>query len=391
MIQFAHMGKRKTKYQPDIRRGIVSIFFALLGILMLLSFFNAAGTFGTWLDETVLSALFGVLKYCAPFIAFFLSWAVVKGEEVVMDPKFVIGFILLSVSFASFFNIGFDLDMMFSDATDGRGAGLIGMFAWILKNYLGMAGGVVTLAALFLVGALLAFNNPGMHGLIVQKTIAGSLSAMGNAIRSTFSALFLPSHDREDEDDDEEYDEEYDEDDEYEDVVEEPAFTKNDLSKDSDEEEDEDEEEEDDIDEDDDEEKDGPRRIEIPVEDADAGYMQHVVVKPIPPIGLLTSKKSKPTSGDIKANLRIIEDTFADFNIDVDLGETRVGPTVTQFTLKPPRGVRLSRITALTNNLALNLAAHPIRIEAPIPGTSLVGIEVPNEKAAHGFSLKEIA
>jgi S-DNA-T family DNA segregation ATPase FtsK/SpoIIIE len=61
------------------------------------------------------------------------------------------------------------------------------------------------------------------------------------------------------------------------------------------------------------------------------------------------------------------------------MGEVNVGPTVTQYTLKPADGVKLSKITSLSNDLALALASHPIRIEAPIPGKSLVGIEIPNK------------
>ena len=64
------------------------------------------------------------------------------------------------------------------------------------------------------------------------------------------------------------------------------------------------------------------------------------------------------------------------------MAEINVGPTVTQYTLKPAQGVKLSKITSLQNDLALALAAHPIRIEAPIPGRSLVGIEVPNKSVA---------
>jgi S-DNA-T family DNA segregation ATPase FtsK/SpoIIIE len=64
------------------------------------------------------------------------------------------------------------------------------------------------------------------------------------------------------------------------------------------------------------------------------------------------------------------------------MGEVSVGPTVTQFTFKPADGIKLTRITALHNDLALALAAHPIRMEAPIPGKSLVGIEVPNLQSA---------
>jgi DNA segregation ATPase FtsK/SpoIIIE, S-DNA-T family len=101
-----------------------------------------------------------------------------------------------------------------------------------------------------------------------------------------------------------------------------------------------------------------------------------------PPLSLLSSDMSKPTTGDLLAHANIIKRTLDSFGIPVEMGEINVGPAVTRYTLKPAEGVKLSRITALNQDLALSLAAHPIRIEAPIPGKSLVGIEVPNKTAA---------
>jgi S-DNA-T family DNA segregation ATPase FtsK/SpoIIIE len=101
-----------------------------------------------------------------------------------------------------------------------------------------------------------------------------------------------------------------------------------------------------------------------------------------PPLSLLNSETSKPTTGDLLAHANIIKRTLDSFGIPVEMGEINVGPAVTRYTLKPAEGVKLSRITALGADLALSLAAHPIRIEAPIPGKSLVGIEVPNKAAA---------
>ncbi len=100
------------------------------------------------------------------------------------------------------------------------------------------------------------------------------------------------------------------------------------------------------------------------------------------PLSLLNDKSGKPTSGDIKAHQEVIKKTLKNFGIEVEMGEVAVGPTVTQYTFRPAEGVKLSRIIGLGNDLALALAAHPIRIEAPIPGKSLVGIEVPNKKVA---------
>ncbi|RJQ26598.1 DNA translocase FtsK [Candidatus Parcubacteria bacterium] len=101
-----------------------------------------------------------------------------------------------------------------------------------------------------------------------------------------------------------------------------------------------------------------------------------------PPIDLLTSTVEKPTIGDLRANANIIKRTLESFGIPVEMGEINVGPTVTRYTLKPAEGVKITKITTLNQDLALALAAHPIRIEAPIPGKSLVGIEVPNKSAA---------
>ncbi|MEK7604444.1 MAG: DNA translocase FtsK 4TM domain-containing protein [Patescibacteria group bacterium] len=97
-----------------------------------------------------------------------------------------------------------------------------------------------------------------------------------------------------------------------------------------------------------------------------------------PPLSLLGTDKGKPGVGDIKANANIIKRTFQNFGINLEMDEVSVGPTVTRYAVKPAEGVRLSKIVSLANNLELALAAHPVRIEAPIPGKSLVGIEVPN-------------
>jgi len=99
----------------------------------------------------------------------------------------------------------------------------------------------------------------------------------------------------------------------------------------------------------------------------------------LPPLDLLNKNEAAPTSGNIKENSMIIKNTLENFGIPVEMAEVNIGPTVTQYAFKPAEGVKLSKITTLNQNLALALAAHPIRIEAPIPGKSLVGIEVPNK------------
>lgn len=101
-----------------------------------------------------------------------------------------------------------------------------------------------------------------------------------------------------------------------------------------------------------------------------------------PPISLLEKDRGKPGVGDIKANANLIKRTLLNFGIVVEMDEISIGPSVTRYALKPAEGVKLSKILGLQNNLELALAAHPVRIEAPIPGKSLVGIEVPNTAKA---------
>ncbi len=97
-----------------------------------------------------------------------------------------------------------------------------------------------------------------------------------------------------------------------------------------------------------------------------------------PPVSILSKNKGKPEVGDVKANMNIIKRTLQNFGIQVEMDEASIGPTVTRYAMKPAEGVRLSKIVALQSNLELALAASPLRIEAPIPGKSLVGVEVPN-------------
>ena len=101
-----------------------------------------------------------------------------------------------------------------------------------------------------------------------------------------------------------------------------------------------------------------------------------------PGVNLLNQKQDKADAGDVNGNAETIRQTFENFNYEIEMEGANIGPRVTQYTIKPPEGVKLSKIAALDDNLAYSLAAQSIRIEAPIPGKKAVGIEVPNVKAA---------
>ncbi len=105
----------------------------------------------------------------------------------------------------------------------------------------------------------------------------------------------------------------------------------------------------------------------------------------LPTIDLFAPIKVKGQTNEkriVRQNIKVLEDTFASFGIKVVVERAEIGPSVTRYELKPAVGVRVNRISNLADDLALALAAKDVRIEAPIPGKSLVGIEVPNTEVA---------
>ena len=102
----------------------------------------------------------------------------------------------------------------------------------------------------------------------------------------------------------------------------------------------------------------------------------------MPNVDLLEKKQSPADAGNIQQNAMVIKNTLSEFGIDVEMEGANIGPRVTQYTMRPPAGVNLSKILARDKELALNLAVDKIRIEAPIPGTRSVGVEIPNVKSA---------
>lgn len=108
-----------------------------------------------------------------------------------------------------------------------------------------------------------------------------------------------------------------------------------------------------------------------------------------PPLDILETSTSKATAGNIAKAVEVIQKTLADFGIEVAMGDVNIGPTVTQYQLKPAEGVKINQIASRSDDLALALASHPIRVEAPIPGKSAVGVEVPNKVRAT-VTLREV-
>lgn len=135
----------------------------------------------------------------------------------------------------------------------------------------------------------------------------------------------------------------------------------------------------------------GRKKTEVPVMKTDASVATLRSDKDwtYPALDLLKDSDEVASSGNIPKNVELIQKTLRNFGIEVTMQDVNIGPTVTQYTLKPSEGVKLNQITARGNDLALTLAARSLRVEAPIPGKSAVGVEIPNKIPAR-VTLKEI-
>ena len=102
----------------------------------------------------------------------------------------------------------------------------------------------------------------------------------------------------------------------------------------------------------------------------------------IPPLSLLNqpAKQQSTSKSEVQRKGQILESTMKNFGVNAKVKQIKIGPAVTQYEIQPAQGVKVSKIVNLHNDIALALAAKDVRIEAPIPGRSAVGIEVPNDK-----------
>ena len=358
--------RERINLNPDIGRGLSALLIFILGVLSALSFFSLAGVTGEFISS-LLSLGFGQVRYIFPIILILVAILMIKDLSYEYRPTHWIGSIIFLFSFNALVHLQKPLDQMLNEASLGNGGGLAGLLlAWPLQKYIGYWGATIVLAGLLLVGIIFLFNTSLAKIVELHKKFFLLLGWFGQKIISFFS-LFktdkikfkikgeyqvndegVPADENEKETDAD---------------TDKRIFEKRMIAKE--------------------EEHDSAEPFpEGKEEKPEIAKLPKPIIRDLPPIDLLYTSKSKPTSGDIKSNAEVIRDTLHNFGIEVDMGEVRVGPTVTQYSLKPHKGVKLTRIMALSNDLALALAAHPIRIEAPIPGQSLVGIEVPNQKVA---------
>lgn len=342
---------------PETKRGIaIVLLFALAGIsiLSLLGFAGRAGEMIT----VGLNLAFGWGRFIFPVVLILLGYFLINPERYEITPLHWIGLFLFELSFHAIFSLFVPVDKAF-ELVGQKGGGYLGLFlSYPLVKAAGFWVALLVVLAVFVISILIMFNT-SLSSLLMA---GGPLRWLFGKTGGMMSGLKLKRMEKE-------YSGDYEDEEEGE-------WEENE------------EEEERGDDEEDLEEQALAGNKKKPAEKPEAA-LPKIKVKINLPLDLLDNKVFKPTSGNIRNNQVIIQKTLENFGINVDMGEVSVGPTVTQYTLKPIDGVKLSQITTLHNDLALALAAHPIRIEAPIPGKALVGIEVPNQSVAT-VTLREV-
>lgn len=335
----------------DIKQSIWAVLFLTLGIISFLSLFDLAGQAGGYLLKS-LEWLAGWGSVIIPIVLIVMGWQMYQNKTERSGSGIrIVGAGLFVWSFLAMLQLFIKVDEWDLALKNGEGGGHIGwtLAALVVKLVGVWAGGVIVLA-LLIIGLMILFNI-NLATLFQHGTAPARLAS--RPFKSLFSRKEVEDENYAEDDEPESSDEEVEE------GEVDASFTLQAL-------------------------KDTPEKAKSSVKNVaeEKNNWKPTNIKIDLPLDLLNSRASKPTSGDIKSNIEIIKTTLEKFNIPVEMGEVSVGPTVTQYTLKPAEGIKLSRITGLNNDLSMALAAHPVRIEAPIPGKALVGIEVPNRTVA---------
>ncbi|HMR55124.1 MAG TPA: DNA translocase FtsK 4TM domain-containing protein, partial [Candidatus Doudnabacteria bacterium] len=352
----------------DTKRSITVIVFLILAAVVALALVGSAGPLGESVNS-FLGKLLGLMAYTVPvllgLVALILFQSKLKEideeleEEEVEKPthpyaRTYIGIILMTAGAAGLLHALYldEGETAMGLASQGLAGGYLGaIISGPLLGYLGFWAGGLIIVGILLIGILIAFNLAPAK--LFQKKTEEELEAKVAELKINAMNDQIDSAEYEEEEEDEE---------------EEEVSTETKINL--------------------------PSSQSSKADEA-ISAMESIILEDrrdwkLPPFDLLNDNKSKVDSGDIEANVALIQKTLSDFGIKVEMGEVNVGPTVTQYTFAPAAGVRLNQIAALQSNLALALAApQSLRMELPIPGKALVGIEVPN-KATAMVNLREV-
>ena len=310
---------QRFKLSSQTKRTIFGIFLFLISVVILLSFFNKAGIGGEMLFRKFLLKLLGNTAFLTPFFLIILGWAIFHPDYWKFKNSLILSILFLVLGISGLLET--------FEKLKGGYLGLI--LGWLPLNFFSVLVSQIIFGALILAGFLIAWQ-------IFRKSIPLAPVLKEETKKPLITRIFKK--------------------------IVEPKLKIKEIEK--------------------------LPKFEM-IKEAVDFKSKPILEKETPsfsyqppPLDLLDQDQELPHSGDIRNNSAIIKKTLENFGILVQMGEINIGPTVTRYTLKPAEGIKLSKITSLSNNLSLALASHPIRIEAPIPGKSLVGIEVPNKVRA---------
>lgn len=326
--------------KTETKHGILAVVFFVIALFLFMSAFEMGGVAGEFFYK-ILSYVFGVGYVLLPILFLLLGSSYIKSESPNLGGVRIASSILFLLSGLGIIDIATSSNP--GEFSGDHAGGFLGkILATPLVNLFDVYASIVFLGALLIISILIMFDTKP------------NLIKFFNSIYNFFTGKKDESLEDEEEDETDEEEETEDEEEVVEKIKKVPSVASIREP----------------------EMKIAEKEEEMPIKKLKPSTMSNYVP---PPLSLLEEDKGKANTGDIKANSNIIKRTLMNFGIEVEMDEITIGPTVTRYALKPAEGVKLSRILGLQNDLSLALAAHPLRIEAPIPGKSLVGIEVPNK------------
>jgi len=352
----ARYRKKSIKFnlKDESFQSTVGVILLVFAILVMLSFFGQAAGAGNFL-QTVLNNLFGWGVFFVPLIAALLGLVLLRLRRKIpfVEIRTVYGLTVLALAFLGLIHLLIPEERAQYEAGLGQGGGLLGyQLQLILRKIFSALGAFLILASALIVGALVTLNTSLDEVLFylsqayqkVKEFVRGYLWKGKSSRGIETERRFVPKEEEKPLDEKESSEEEIE--------------------------------------------------VEIPYSSPTTKTTspKRKVAWEYPPLDLLNEPASGGVErGDIEKNAELIEQTLSSFGVQARVADINLGPTVTQYALEADRGTKLSAITNLSSDLALALASKTgtVRIEAPIPGKSQVGVEVPNPKPQL-VTLKEI-
>ena len=317
----------------SVLKEILAIILITVGVFIILALIGVAGSLGKWVTDAI-KFLVGQSIYVVPLALFGISYMLFAQEKHPLRTHNLVGIFSFFICFSTILQALLGPDVGFDMATVGNYGGVIGWGIYALVSPILTRWVLVFIFAMLTIISIIVAANARMKH-IIQKVLPGRKNKEEKAEVDPGFKINNPSLP----------------------VV---GTIGNDKPKEQEEKE--------------------PTGPIVAASDKDWKY---------PSLNLLENTTTQADPGDATKNGLKIKEVFTDFGYEVKMDGVDVGPTVSQYTLKPPTGVNLAKFYNLDKNIAYALGAEQVRIEAPIPGKSLVGIEVPNKKRAE-VRLKDI-